>query len=146
MKSQHVQWGETICLVHALFPELSFHIIHPEKMSPNHIATAFRETGIDLEWEKLGDEVLSDLEILRKLIPDMDRLSGQAILVCGYCLGNPNINPYVVPTEEIEAFVGRFMESQGEPFFKSDTIIVVPDQNALFMAQNGRLITSYCPS
>ncbi len=145
MTTQQGPWGETICLVHALFPNLSFHIVGPEKMSSDHIDTAFRETEVVLRWKEIDAATLSDLEILRKLIPDVNRLSGQAILVCGYRREKPLINPFVVPIEDLEAFIQSFMESQGKSFFESDAVIIVPDQSALFMMKNRRTITSYYP-
>ena len=88
---------------------------------------------------------MDDAEILKSLIPHPENLSGQAVLVCDTCYGNPTMNPFVVPVEELEAFVHGFTENHGAPFFKSDAVIVVPDQNTLFMIQNRRIITRYCP-
>ena len=143
MNLQQVQWGEAICLVHALFPELSFHIISPEKLAPNDIAVAFEAAGIQLAWKELEGDALGDPEILQELIADIEHLSGQAILICGGCHKNTNAAPFIVPTAELQTFVSKFMEHTGEPCFASDAVIVVPDQRVLFMVKNRRSIVSY---
>ena len=143
METNHVQWGEAICLVHALFPELSFQITGPEKVKPDHIATAFGESGINLQWVDLNIEMMSDLEILVELIPDIDALSGQAILVCDGWPDTRDTDPIVLSIPKIEQFVRESTERSGKRFFFSNAVVIVPENQALYMLRAGRSITSY---
>ena len=146
MNTQHAQWGEAICLVHALFPELSFQITDPEKLRPGPIAAALHELGIVLQWEAVRNNARCDSDIYQQLISDDTSLKGQALLVCGTCRRGNMPNPFVVPAADLETFVDGFEQHYGESFFADDAVIIIPESQALFLVKKDRQLTRYCNS